>query len=223
MALNSKKYIVLSFILTIIFSLYGNNYSFSPLKSAILPGWGQISTGNKAGYAHLGLELAFISSLIYFSNEADIKNEQSINYAIEFAHIKSKNNSDAYFKMIGRYNSSYFEAGGYNQEVLNSAIAMYPGDPVAQQSYIEENSIPEEQNWRWDDKNNRYRYNDLRQKYFLNQDYAKIATGIIVANHMFSFFDMLIRYKNRNIADRYTIYSSMNNDLTPMLNIQLHF
>ncbi len=125
--------------------------------------------------------------------------------------------------MIGRYNSSYYEAGGYNQEVLNQAIEDYPGDPLAQQNYINENEIADDQNWRWDSKKNRFKYNDLRQKHLLNQDYAKIATGLIVANHMFSFFDMLIRYKNRNIADKYSLYSSMNQDMTPMLNLQLNF
>lgn len=223
MASNFKKSLLIGLALTFILPVLADNYSFAPLKSAILPGWGQISSDNKAGYAHLGLEVAFISSLFYFSNEAELKKDQSINYAIKFAHINPSSYPDSYYKMIGRYNSSYYEAGGYNQEVLNQAIEDYPGDPLAQQNYINENEIADDQNWRWDSKNNRFKYNDLRQKHLLNQDYAKIATGLIVANHMFSFFDMLIRYKNRDIADKYSLYSSMNQDMTPMLNLQLNF
>ncbi len=224
MGLNFKKKLIIGLTLILVFPLLAaDKYSFAPLKSALLPGWGQISSDNKIGYAHLGLEVAFISSLIYFSNEADIKKDQSINYAINFAHIKPASYPESYYKMIGRYNSSYYESGGYNQEVLNQAISQFPGDPDAQQNYIDDNAIPDEENWRWDSKNNRYKYNDLRQKYFLNQDYAKVATGLLVANHMFSFFDMLIRYKNRDIADKYTIYSSVNQNMTPMLNLQLNF
>lgn len=223
MATSFKRIILICLTLTLTLPLLADSYSFSPLKSAMLPGWGQISNGHKAGYIHLGLEVAFISSLIYFTNEADLKNKQSINYAIKFAHIPTTNQADSYYKTIGRYNSSYYEAGGYNQDVLNDAIASFPGDPIAQQEYINENAIPDNQNWRWDSKDNRYKYNNLRQDYFLNQDYTTIATGVLVANHIFSFIDMLIRYKNRDIADRYSLYSSINKEMTPMLNLQLNF
>lgn len=223
MGINSKRHLIIGIILSLALPILADSYSFSPLKSAILPGWGQIANDHKAGYFHLGLEVAFISSLIYFSNEADIKKEQSINYAIKYAHINPVNHLDEYYKTIGKYNSSYYEAGGYNQEVLNNAIANNPGDPVAQQNYINENAIPDEENWRWDSKSNRYKYNNLRQKYYFNQDYAKIATGVLVANHVFSFIDMLIRYKNRDIADKYTIYSTFDKEMTPMLNLQLKF
>lgn len=189
----------------------------------MLPGWGQLSVGKNAGYAHLGLEVVFLSSLLYFSNEANIKKDQSINYAIKFAHINPSDYDDAYYKIIGRYNSSYFEAGGHNQEILDYAIEEFPGDPVAQQEYIDANAIPDSKNWRWDSKKNRYKYNDLRQDYLLNQDYAKIATGVIVANHMFSFFDMLIRYKNRDLADKFSIYSAINQSMIPMVNLQVKF
>lgn len=203
--------------------ILADSYSFSPLKSAILPGWGQISNDHKAGFIHLGLEVAFVSSLIYFSNEATIKQDQSVSYAIKYAHINPINHPESYYKTIGRYSSSYYEAGGYNQEVLNDAIANNPGDPIAQQNYINENAIPDDLNWRWDSKSNRFKYNELRQDYFFNQDYAKIATGVLVANHVFSFLDMLIRYKNRDIADKYTMYSTIDNNMTPMLNLLIKF
>ena len=223
MGINSKKHIIIGIILCLSLPILADSYSFSPLKSAILPGWGQISNDYKAGYFHLGLEVAFVSSLIYFSNEAEIKKDQSVSYAIKYAHINPIKHSDSYYKVIGKYSSSYYEADGYNQEVLNDAIANNPGDPIAQQNYITENAIPDELNWRWDNQSNRYKYNDLRQKYYFNQDYAKIATGVLVANHVFSFIDMLIRYKNRDIADKYTFYSTISNDMTPMLNLQLKF
>ncbi len=223
MSIISKKSIIFGLVFALTLPLLANNYSFSPLKSAILPGWGQISNNHNAGYAHLGLEVAFVASLIYFSNEAEIKKDQSVNYAIKFAHINPANHPDTYYKSLGRYDSSYYEAGGYNQNVFNDAIAIYPGDPQAQQAYIDENAIPDELNWRWDSKNNRYKFNDLRQDYYFNQDYAKIATGVIVANHFFSFIDMLIRYKNRDLADSYSLYSTINHDLTPMVNFQIRY
>ncbi len=223
MGINSKRYLIIVLILCLSLPILADSYSFSPLKSLIIPGWGQISNDHNAGFAHIGLEVAFISSLIYFTNEADIKKDQSINYAIKFAHINPINHPETYYKTIGRYTSSYYEADGYNQEVLNDAIANNPGDPIAQQNYINANAMPEDLSWRWDSKNNRYKYNELRQDYFFNQDYAKIASGVLVANHLFSFVDMLIRYKNRNIADKYTMYSTINNDMTPMVNLQVKF
>jgi hypothetical protein len=223
MNINSKKYIILLLVILFSVPILADSYSFSPLKSAILPGWGQISNDHKAGFIHLGLEVAFVSSLIYFSNEATIKQDQSVSYAIKYAHINPINHPESYYKTIGRYSSSYYEAGGYNQEVLNDAIANNPGDPIAQQNYINENAIPDDLNWRWDSKSNRFKYNELRQDYFFNQDYAKIATGVLVANHVFSFLDMLIRYKNRDIADKYTMYSTIDNNMTPMLNLLIKF
>lgn len=223
MAINSKKYLIIVIILCLSLPILADSYSFSPLKSALIPGWGQISNDHSAGFVHLGLEVAFISSLIYFSNEADVKKDQSVSYAIKYAHITSANHSESYYKTIGRYSSSYYEVGGYNQEVLNDAIANNPGDPIAQQNYINENALPEELNWRWDNKNNRYKYNSLRQDYYFNQDYATITTGVLVANHIFSFVDMLIRYKNRDVADKYTMYSTINSDMTPMLNLLVKF
>lgn len=223
MAINFKKYLIIGLILSLALPILADSYSFSPLKSVIIPGWGQISNEHNAGFVHLGLEVAFVSSLIYFSNEADIKKDQSISYAVKFAHINPLSHPETYYKTIGRYNSSYYEAGGYNQGVLNDAIANYPGNPIEQQNYIIENAIPDVLNWRWDNKSNRQKYNSLRQDYYFNQDYAKVVTGVLVANHVFSFLDMLIRYKNRDIEDQYTMYSTIKNDMTPMLNLQVKF
>ncbi len=223
MDINSKKYLIIGLLIMFTLPVLADSYSFSPLKSVILPGWGQISNDHNAGYIHLGLEITLISSLIYFTNEADIQKDKSINYAVKYAHINPINHPDSYYKMLGDYNSSYYEAGGYNQEVLNDAIANNPGDPEEQQNYIDANAIPDDLNWRWDSRKNRYTFNDLRKKYYYNQDYAKITTGVIVANHLFSLIDMMIRYKNRNIADTYTMYSTINNEMTPMLNVQIKF
>lgn len=223
MAINSKKLMILLVVITFALPVMANNYSFSPIKSLLLPGWGQLSTSNNAGYYHLGLEVAIVTSLLYFNNEADIKKNQSIDYAVNFAHVNHDHTDVDYLRMIGRYNSSYYESGGYNQGVLNHAIVAFPGDPVKQQEYIDNNAISDDYAWRWDSKNNRYKFNDLRKEYYFNQDYVTIFTGVMVANHLFSFVDMLIRYKNQNNSDNFTFYSTINNDFTPMLNLNIKF
>lgn len=223
MVLNSKKILILLVVITLALPLFANNYSFSPLKSLLLPGWGQLATSNNAGYYHIGLEVAIISSLVYFNNEANVKKNQSINYAIQYANINHTHKGDDYLRMIGRYSSSYYEPGGYNQQVLSQAITAYPGDPIRQQEYIDNNAISDDYSWSWSSDNNRFKYNDLRKEYYYNQDYVTIFTGVIIANHIFSFVDMLVRYKSQNSNDNFTLYSTVNNDLTPMLNLNIKF
>ncbi|OQY36931.1 MAG: hypothetical protein B6226_05800 [Candidatus Cloacimonetes bacterium 4572_65] len=219
----SKKIYVIVLIALLGTSLYSSEYSYSVLKSLIVPGWGQISTGHKIGYAQLASEVVAISSIIYFDNEGDVKKEQSVNYAIKYAHIGNDNYTDDYYKTIGRYNSSYYEANGYNQEVLNQAINLYPGDPDSQQTYINANAMAENKSWRWDSKKNRYKYNNLRTDYHSYADYVKTTTGLLIANHFTSFIHMMIKYKGYNKNDRVTFSSTMTRDYTPMVNVGINF
>ena len=107
--------------------------------------------------------------------------------------------------------------------MLSQAITAYPGDPTQQQEYINNNAISDDYSWKWDSNNNRYKYNDLRKDYYYNQDYVTIFTGVIIANHIFSLVDMLIRYRSQSSNDNFTLYSTVKNDLTPMLNLNIKF
>ncbi len=223
MVLSSKKFALICLLALSVAGLFAQNYSYSIIKSMIIPGWGQLASGNNTGYINLATEVVLISSKLYCDNEADINKEHSINYAIKYAHIGSESYSNDYYKTIGRYDSSYFEPNGYNQEVLEQAAELFPGDNVAQQEYINENQIAENMNWRWDSSSNRYKYNSLRRDYHDYEDYSKTLVGVIIANHLISTIDMMIRYKNRNKTPKVSLNTSLKSDYTPMVNLNINF
>lgn len=224
MNLISKKTLFIIVVIIFCSTLFADKYSYSPLKSLIVPGWGQIDTDRTRGYFQLGAECAFIASYIYNDNEGKAKKEQSVNYAVKYAHVKSKNFNNIYFHNIGRHNSSGFEAGGYNYIVYNDAIALYPNDTEKQIDYVNSHAIPDNKSWKWDSKNNRYKYNQLRRDYFTYQDNAKLFIGMIVANHVVSFVDMLISYrKNKSKHNNINLSTSINNENIPMVNISYSF
>jgi len=208
--------ISLSFSIT----LSAKPFEISPvLKSAILPGWGQLSIDNSYGYAMLTGEVLFWSAYFYSTTEQNLKDQQSYEYALKFAHVNPGKYSEQYYRDLTKFDSSGYSAGGYNANVRQTAIDLYPYDLVLQQDYIDENAIPDEMAWQWDTYQQRKKYSSLRKDILELKDQAQVITGIIIANHIISSIDMLRlrkHWKNVNPSIRY--YRK-----TPILNFDIQF
>ena len=57
------------------------------LKSAIIPGWGELSMGAKSGYFLLTLEASLWGALFYVKDQEDLSKRKAFAFAVENANI----------------------------------------------------------------------------------------------------------------------------------------
>lgn len=212
-----KHLVSLLILLVLGVSLAAESTALQMAQSLVLPGLAQVRHDHKYGYAMLAAETAIISSMFYFSQETALKKRASYEYALKFAHIFPGDYDEAYLRDLSRYNSSGFEAGGYNAMVREEAMRLFPHDPAQQQIYIEENMYPDELAWNWDDKDNRAAYVQIRTQTQNLRDYGKVAVGVMIVNHLISGLDVL-RFNARDKEAQ--VYFSMK-DKIPMLMLNL--
>ncbi len=188
------------------------------LRSALIPGWGEISQGSSSGYFLLAAEAFLWSSIFYFNEEEDLLLRESFNYAVKYAHIDPDAGfDDQYFYNLTRYNSSGYESGGYNAYIVEQAEGI--DDPVERQEFIENNIYSDDLFWEWDSKENRRQYGIKRKDSTHYTDYAKAVTGVIIANHFISAINS-VRINKKNRVD---VNISFNSELDPVLQISYKF
>lgn len=208
-----KHFIILLLILLAILPVLGQNRAGAFVLSAALPGSFQISQGNNYGYAMLGAEVGLWGTLFYLSNEQKLSQAEYLDYAIRYAHINPGEYSQDYYSHLSRYSSSGFEAGGYNAMIRQQARDIYPDDAAAQQQYIDANIYSEDLSWQWESLANRREYNKIRIYNKNLKDYSKIATGVLVLNHLISTIDFL-RYP---LGENSKVSFGFNGDKTMLL------
>ena len=186
---NSKKIIVLLIFLSVFSFIYATKQHVgkSILKSALLPGWGEISNGNKTGYVFLSNEVFLWFTKYYFHKESSLYEEASKYQARKYAHINpSLDFNEQFYLDLKGYMSYGFESGGYNAYVIQEAKAKFPDDIEEQQTYILENMYSDDFSWHWDDKDRKHDYKILRKRITEYSDYAGAMTGFIILNHIVS-------------------------------------
>lgn len=190
------------------------------VKSLIVPGWGELSLGNKSGYIFIASEAFLWLSNLYYHSESDLKLEESYQYALKYAHINPGNYGTDYYRDLSKYMSYGFETGGHNQEIVSEAQDLFPDNPAAQQDYIQDNIYTEEYYWNWDNKNHRGKYREIRNKSLDYSEIAKSLGGAILANHLLSGLNAFRIIKKRNKLD---LSMSLNNKMKPNFNIFYYF
>ncbi|HOH46352.1 MAG TPA: hypothetical protein PLX59_00810 [Candidatus Cloacimonadota bacterium] len=208
-----KQLSILLLVLVAIIPVFGQNRAGAFVLSAGLPGAFQISKGHDYGYAMLGAEIGLWGTLFFLSNEQKLSQTDYVDYAIRYAHISPGDYSQDYYSHLSRYSSSGYEAGGYNAMIRQQARDLYPYDSASQQQYIDANIYPEELGWQWESLANRREYNKIRIYNKNLKDYSKIATGVLVLNHLISTIDFL-RYP---LGDNSRVSFGFNGDKTMLL------
>ncbi len=209
----NSKIIILSIILLLVLPLSAQE-KVSPqkafLKSAILPGWGELSLGNNSGYAFLTTEILLWAANFYFGEEEDLKYKEAFNYAIKYAHIGASNSgNDTYLYHLTKYTSSGFDAGGYNAAILEQAESIE--DPLEREEFIQNNIYPDNLYWEWDSKDRMRRYKIMRKDAGIYSDYAKSIGGVIIANHIISAINALrVGAKKNRTSFQVTFDREMN-------------
>lgn len=212
--------VVALFTMAIIMPLSSVRLTVNPfLKSVLVPGWGQLTQGNASGYAMLTAEAMFWSAKFYTDSEQTLRDRDSYEYALKYAHINPGKYSDQYYRDLTIYASSGYDAGGYNAMVRSKALEDYPYDPQLQQQYINENIYPNDLAWQWDSVQNKKKFSTKRKEILELQDQTKIITGLLIANHLVSGIDMLRQRKRwHNATPSFGYYKD-----TPTLNLMLNF
>lgn len=186
MNINSKVIliIILLFIVTISFA-EEISVPQTMLKSAIFPGWGQLSLGNKTGYAFIASETILWAARIYYIEEQKLQKQKSFNFAVKYAHIDPHQHyDDLYFEHLRSFNSSGYSPGGYNAYIVERAQHLYPNDIDKQNEYISQNAYDEDYYWNWDDRDRRREYGVIRKYVVHYSDYAKAFMGTIIVNRL---------------------------------------
>ncbi len=199
---SKTRYIFLPVLILILSSsLAAESKGWQFVQSLAVPGLSQVRNGRNYGYAMLASEVGIISGLLFLNAEENLKAQEYYEYALKFAHIQPGDYANQYFRDLSRYDSSGFEAGGYNADVRQTAMQLYPDDPIAQQIYIDENIYPEDYAWNWDSSDHRGSYSEIRIQTQDLRDYGSIAIGILIVNHLISGLDVLLQkpedYKSR--------------------------
>lgn len=191
-----KRYIVLCIILVSLGSLAAQSRGKDFLLSAAIPGYSQITGGRSYGYVMLAAEASLIGTMFYLSNESDLLRDESFSYALKFAELEPGDYDSAFLKNLGKYNSSGFDADGYNASIRKEALRLFPYDPQAQQSYIDEQGYFDDQYWRWESQTKRASYNKMRNDANDLESYGKLAVGLMLLNHLASGIDALQHSSN---------------------------
>lgn len=193
-----KRLTLISIILLALSLLSAQHKGKDFLLSMAVPGFSQVNSGRNYGYVMLATEASLIGTMLYLSSESQLLVDESYTYALKFAHLEPQDYDAAFLKNVGRYNSSGFDAEGYNAYIRREALDLYPNDPVAQQAYINEHSYGEAEYWRWDAAENRAKYNKMRNDSADLESYGKLAVGVMLLNHLVSAIDVLRYSRNQN-------------------------
>ena len=212
--------IILCALTLITAPIYAQSNIKNAAKSALIPGWGELSLGNDTGYIFLAGEAALWASRFYFEKESDLKIRQSKQFAYNNANMSTYDVSPEIWALMERYNSSGFEIGGYNEYILTEAYRRHPNNPAERTKYIDENKLPDDIHWDWGDRDTRGQYQIFIKHSLNNSDYAKVIGGTIMANHIISFLNAIrVGNKTKNIQ----IYTNFDHELTPYLNCLIKF
>lgn len=215
---STSKLIVITLLLIILsVSLTAESRGLKFLQSLAVPGLSQVRSGRDYGYAMLAAEAGIISGIFFLNAEENLKAQEYYEYALKFAHIQPGDYPDQFFRDLSRYDSSGFEAGGYNADVRQTAMQLYPDDPIAQQIYIDENIYPEDYAWNWDSSESRGSYSEIRIQTQDLRDYASMAIGVLIVNHLISGIDALLQK-----PDNSQVYLDIK-DRNPMLMLSLEW
>jgi hypothetical protein len=212
-----KKCMILVLVLLMAGSLCAQGKDF--LFSLAVPGYTQITNGNSYGYAMLAAEAALIGTSLYLLHESDSLLEESYTYALKHAQLYPADYDSSFLKNLGVYQSSGFDADGYNATIRRDALSLFPDDPEAQQIYIDEHAYGDDQYWSWDSAASRAEYNRLRNDSQDLQSYGKLVVGVIILNHLVSGIDVLRYHSQQRRSD----LSVDIVDKAPMLKLSVKF
>ncbi len=203
--------------------LQGKSVPKAMLMSAILPGTGEIYSGNVAkGVFFISTDLLILFNANRYGNEVNWLTDSYKQYAYTKADI-SKNQSAQYYEVIHKWRSSDEYNSYYEMQARNYfLISNY--DPESYNAYILTHSYSGENVWNWQNEKDWNKYKSIRrdkQTMVMNQ---KLAIGAAIANRVISAIDatFLIKAANKRMSTTFNLTPDFENN-GAILNCSLEF
>jgi len=202
------------------------------LKSAAVPGWGELSQGNNTGYIFITTEVLFWTTYFTLNDQSTLYQRQAKQFAFNHANMSSYNMPEDIWLHMERFTNSGFGPGGYNDYIRRIAYDSFPNSmpwgveaaEYLRDQYLRENLLPDDISWDWGTDEQRYRYRKYRNDSMRFKDFAKAATGAILANHILSFLNTLrIVAPKAQTENNLMLYTDFDTQLTPYLHIDYRF
>jgi len=172
------------------------------LMSVVLPGWGELYTGNTArakGFmtAEAGIWVGYAA----FKIQQGMRIEDYEEYAEVFADVPEGSDGD-YYQDIADYIRNEGE-DSYNEAIRAEARSLYPDDLQAQHDYVDQNGYFGAASWEWDNEARFEHYRDLRHDAGVSRKNAFYMTGLAVLNRALSAIDSawMARRHNQGLED----------------------
>lgn len=178
-----KKTLFLIFIIVLFILTSASAKPFMPaLKSAAIPGWGLIASGEKAGYAFTAADGALLVLTASFYAVSEYYKNNSADYAsVYFNRDISHLSGDLLSKM-----EMYVSSDRYNSLLPLRARDIYPDNPDLQNDYIDSHLIPDSLAWDWKDESALDKYYRMRSQSRVYNMYFGYAAAGVVLNHVIS-------------------------------------
>jgi hypothetical protein len=143
------------------------------LRSFVLPGWGQLSLGgdfNRRGAMHLGAEAVLISSYLWLHYNAGSLENNMFAHVSRYAGIDISNRSRSFQLAVAAHNSltdfnDFQERSRQWNEILEN--------------------VPQNQ-WVWQSEQNRFDYQDIRNRLDRSRQQLPAIATLMVANRIIS-------------------------------------
>ncbi len=142
------------------------------LKSVLIPGWGQISTGRTVrGYIFLGAEVALIAGYIGFQARETWLKDDYITYANQHANLIGDHPHQFYVDI-----GNWLDQRSYNEQrnLERDFEALYPRPTDT---------------WSWDSDDNRAHFKSMRIASDISGRLAIFMVGGMIINHLASAID----------------------------------
>lgn len=143
------------------------------IRSFVLPGWGQLSLGgefNRRGAMHLGVEATLITSYLWLHYNAGSLENNMYAHVKRYAGIDISSRSRSFQLAVAAHNS----LAAYNDFQERSR----------QWNEILEN-VPQNQ-WMWQSEQNRFDYQDIRNRVDRSRQQLPAIATLMVANRIIS-------------------------------------
>ncbi len=177
---------------------WAQNRKVAIALSALLPGSGEILTGN-TGRGAILLTSELVASYSYFKTKRDIslQTDEYKKHANLYAGVSSSL-SDTHYQ----YLQDYFSSQEYNDLQEMSArnyYLIYQYDPQAYDEYIEAYTFSDEDSWEWQSQEHWREYRDIRRKRQHTKINNNLALGIMLLNRGISVIETALLSRNLNV------------------------
>jgi hypothetical protein len=158
------------------------------LMSMVLPGWGEMYTGNDGrGKAFMAAEGAIWVGYASFEIQGSMREDDYKEFASIFAGVPRGSTSE-YYRDIADYIRSEGE-DSYNEGIRSEARSLYPDDLDAQSEYFAQHGYFGDAGWEWESSGRFSEYLDLRHSASLSRKNAFHMIGLAILNRAISSID----------------------------------